>query len=100
MLGCGLLGAHEARPPLYVIEWVRFGFVLPIFIKFGLYSPRVDPEYAGESRGRGGWRFPVGSPWGIPRFHSLFLGQTWCFTTLTPLPEKWGGSSAGSRVGR
>lgn len=55
VLGCGLLGAHETRPPLYVIEWVRFGFVLPIFIKFGLYSPRVDPEYAGESRGRG-WR--------------------------------------------
>ncbi|XP_030921157.1 protein turtle homolog A [Geospiza fortis] len=27
-------------------KWVRFGFVLPIFIKFGLYSPRVDPEYA------------------------------------------------------
>ncbi|XP_016159468.1 PREDICTED: protein turtle homolog A [Ficedula albicollis] len=50
VLGCGLLGAHEARPPLYVIEWVRFGFVLPIFIKFGLYSPRVDPEYAGRVR--------------------------------------------------
>lgn len=50
VLGCDLLDAHEARPPLYVIEWVRFGFVLPIFIKFGLYSPRVDPEYIGESR--------------------------------------------------
>ncbi|RLV64000.1 hypothetical protein DV515_00017699, partial [Chloebia gouldiae] len=89
VLGCGLLGAHEARPPLYVIEWVRFGFVLPIFIKFGLYSPRVDPEYAGESRGRGGQRFS----WGVPCLHSLWLGQTgccWCFTTLIPLPEKWG----------
>ncbi|XP_054254489.1 protein turtle homolog A [Indicator indicator] len=50
VLGCDLLDAHEARPPLYVIEWVRFGFVLPIFIKFGLYSPRVDPEYAGRVR--------------------------------------------------
>ncbi|XP_059688023.1 protein turtle homolog A [Gavia stellata] len=48
VLGCDLLDAHEARPPLYVIEWVRFGFVLPIFIKFGLYSPRVDPEYIGR----------------------------------------------------
>ncbi|KAM6106601.1 LOW QUALITY PROTEIN: protein turtle homolog A [Pterocles gutturalis] len=48
VLGCDLLDAR-ARPPLYVIEWVRFGFVLPIFIKFGLYSPRVDPEYIGES---------------------------------------------------
>lgn len=53
VLGCDLLDAHEARPPLYVIEWVRFGFVLPIFIKFGLYSPRVDPEYIGKSCGRG-----------------------------------------------
>ncbi|XP_071583437.1 protein turtle homolog A isoform X3 [Heliangelus exortis] len=50
VLGCDLLDAHEARPPLYVIEWVRFGFVLPIFIKFGLYSPRVDPEYVGRLR--------------------------------------------------
>ncbi|XP_061872272.1 protein turtle homolog A [Colius striatus] len=50
VLGCDLLNAHEARPPLYVIEWVRFGFVLPIFIKFGLYSPRVDPEYVGRVR--------------------------------------------------
>ncbi|XP_074896711.1 protein turtle homolog A isoform X2 [Buteo buteo] len=50
VLGCDLLDAHEARPPLYVIEWVRFGFVLPIFIKFGLYSPRVDPEYIGRVR--------------------------------------------------
>uniref|UniRef100_A0A672UVA1 Immunoglobulin superfamily member 9 n=1 Tax=Strigops habroptila TaxID=2489341 RepID=A0A672UVA1_STRHB len=50
VLGCGLPGALENRPPLYVIEWVRFGFVLPIFIKFGLYSPRVDPEYVGRVR--------------------------------------------------
>uniref|UniRef100_A0A674IJL0 Immunoglobulin superfamily member 9 n=1 Tax=Terrapene triunguis TaxID=2587831 RepID=A0A674IJL0_9SAUR len=48
ILGCDLLNAEEARPHLYVIEWVRFGFLLPIFIKFGLYSPRVDPEYVGE----------------------------------------------------
>ncbi|XP_065516023.1 protein turtle homolog A isoform X1 [Lathamus discolor] len=50
VLSCGLPGALENRPPLYVIEWVRFGFVLPIFIKFGLYSPRVDPEYVGRVR--------------------------------------------------
>uniref|UniRef100_A0A8B9NVK2 Immunoglobulin superfamily member 9 n=1 Tax=Apteryx owenii TaxID=8824 RepID=A0A8B9NVK2_APTOW len=50
VLGCNLLDAQEARPPLYVIEWVRFGFILPIFIKFGLYSPRVDPEYIGRVR--------------------------------------------------
>uniref|UniRef100_A0A8C3CPA5 Immunoglobulin superfamily member 9 n=1 Tax=Cairina moschata TaxID=8855 RepID=A0A8C3CPA5_CAIMO len=50
VLGCDLLGARQSRPPLYVIEWVRVGFVLPIFIKFGLYSPRVDPEYLGRVR--------------------------------------------------
>ncbi|XP_048367768.1 protein turtle homolog A isoform X2 [Sphaerodactylus townsendi] len=50
ILACDLLKPHEASPPLYVIEWVRFGFLLPIFIKFGLYSPRVDPEYVGRVR--------------------------------------------------
>uniref|UniRef100_A0A8D2J2A3 Immunoglobulin superfamily member 9 n=1 Tax=Varanus komodoensis TaxID=61221 RepID=A0A8D2J2A3_VARKO len=50
ILGCDLLKPAEASPPLYVIEWVRFGFPLPIFIKFGLYSPRVDPEYVGRVR--------------------------------------------------
>ncbi|XP_072840563.2 protein turtle homolog A isoform X2 [Pogona vitticeps] len=48
ILGCDLLKPADASPPLYVIEWVRFGFLLPIFIKFGLYSPRVDPEYVGR----------------------------------------------------
>lgn len=62
VLGCDLLDAHEARPPLYVIEWVRFGFVLPIFIKFGLYSPRVDPEYIGKSCGQRGYEVLGGPP--------------------------------------
>ncbi|KAE8588586.1 hypothetical protein XENTR_v10022623 [Xenopus tropicalis] len=50
VLGCSLLHQDAGRPPLYVIEWVRFGFMLPIFIKFGLYSPRVDPQYLGRTR--------------------------------------------------
>ncbi|XP_042295089.1 LOW QUALITY PROTEIN: protein turtle homolog A [Sceloporus undulatus] len=50
ILDCNLLKSNEASPPLYVIEWVRFGFLLPIFIKFGLYSPRVDPKYVGRVR--------------------------------------------------
>ncbi|XP_053330726.1 protein turtle homolog A isoform X2 [Spea bombifrons] len=50
VLGCSLLHQEVGRPPLYVIEWVRFGFMLPIFIKFGLYSPRVDPQYLGRAR--------------------------------------------------
>lgn len=48
VLGCDLL-PPAGRPPLHVIEWLRFGFLLPIFIQFGLYSPRVDPDYVGKS---------------------------------------------------
>ncbi|XP_045403023.1 protein turtle homolog A isoform X2 [Lemur catta] len=44
VLGCDLL-PPASRPPLHVIEWLRFGFLLPIFIQFGLYSPRIDPDY-------------------------------------------------------
>uniref|UniRef100_A0A7N5P2J4 Immunoglobulin superfamily member 9 n=1 Tax=Ailuropoda melanoleuca TaxID=9646 RepID=A0A7N5P2J4_AILME len=49
VLGCDLL-PPAGRPPLHVIEWLRFGFLLPIFIQFGLYSPRIDPDYAGRVR--------------------------------------------------
>lgn len=48
VLGCDLPAAGQ--PPLHVIEWLRFGFLLPIFIQFGLYSPRVDPDYVGRVR--------------------------------------------------
>ncbi|XP_063172729.1 protein turtle homolog A [Candoia aspera] len=54
LLTCNLLKPDEASPPLFVIEWVRFGFLLPIFIKFGLYSPRVDPDYIGRVRVQAG----------------------------------------------
>uniref|UniRef100_A0A8C9AE22 Immunoglobulin superfamily member 9 n=1 Tax=Prolemur simus TaxID=1328070 RepID=A0A8C9AE22_PROSS len=49
VLGCDLL-PPASRPPLHVIEWLRFGFLLPIFIQFGLYSPRIDPDYVGRIR--------------------------------------------------
>ncbi|XP_062962367.1 protein turtle homolog A isoform X2 [Cynocephalus volans] len=49
VLGCDLL-PPPGRPPLHVIEWLRFGFLLPIFIQFGLYSPRIDPDYVGRVR--------------------------------------------------
>lgn len=48
VLGCDLL-PPSGRPPLHVIEWLRFGFLLPIFIQFGLYSPRIDPDYVGKT---------------------------------------------------
>ncbi|EHB13675.1 turtle-like protein A [Heterocephalus glaber] len=47
VLGCDLL-PPAGHPPLHVIEWLRFGFLLPIFIQFGLYSPRIDPDYVGR----------------------------------------------------
>ncbi|XP_027695837.1 protein turtle homolog A isoform X1 [Vombatus ursinus] len=47
LLSCDLL-PPTGRPPLHVIEWLRFGFLLPIFIQFGLYSPRVDPHFVGR----------------------------------------------------
>lgn len=35
--------------PLHVVEWVRLGFNIPILIKFGVYTPRVHPNYKGKS---------------------------------------------------
>lgn len=35
--------------PLHVVEWVRLGFSVPILIKFGVYAPRVHPNYKGKS---------------------------------------------------
>lgn len=35
--------------PLHVVEWVRLGFTVPILIKFGVYTPRVHPNYKGKS---------------------------------------------------
>ena len=34
--------------PLHVVEWVRLGYNVPILIKFGVYTPRVHPNYKGE----------------------------------------------------
>ncbi|KAK5871160.1 hypothetical protein PBY51_004055 [Eleginops maclovinus] len=34
--------------PLHVVEWVRLGYNVPILIKFGVYTPRVHPNYKGR----------------------------------------------------
>ena len=34
---------------LHVVEWVRQGVDTPVLIKFGIYGPRVNPAYEGES---------------------------------------------------
>ncbi|KAK1154273.1 hypothetical protein AOXY_G28589 [Acipenser oxyrinchus oxyrinchus] len=49
VLGCNLTPPSAPPPfPLHVIEWVRLGWAVPVFIKFGLYSPRVHPNYQGR----------------------------------------------------
>ncbi|XP_040010650.1 protein turtle homolog A, partial [Xiphias gladius] len=32
----------------HVVEWVRLGYNVPILIKFGVYAPRVHPNYKGR----------------------------------------------------
>lgn len=63
ILPCDVIHPLTGQPPPYVVEWFKFGVPIPIFIKFGFYPPHVDPEYAGESRGRrrprGGCRVPA-----------------------------------------
>ncbi|XP_077418204.1 uncharacterized protein igsf9b isoform X2 [Vanacampus margaritifer] len=52
-LGCSLAPKpNDATSPnlfpLHVVEWVRLGFNVPILIKFGVYAPRVHPNYKGR----------------------------------------------------
>lgn len=52
-LGCSLTPPSEGATtpnlfPLYVVEWVRLGYNVPILIKFGGYTPRVHPNYRGR----------------------------------------------------
>ncbi|MGH0181535.1 UNVERIFIED_CONTAM: hypothetical protein FKN15_007129 [Acipenser sinensis] len=52
VLGCNLTPPSAPPPfPLHVIEWVRLGWAVPVFIKFGLYSPRVHPNYQAPAQG-------------------------------------------------
>lgn len=103
VLGCDLL-PPAGRPPLHVIEWLRFGFLLPIFIQFGLYSPRIDPDYVGKTGSQVG-RWEVLPPhqgwWGVGGGQdSLLL----CPPPLSQMPLRrfkasGGGGRMGSRVG-
>ncbi|XP_055018031.1 protein turtle homolog A isoform X1 [Boleophthalmus pectinirostris] len=52
-LDCNLdpISKGESSPnlfPLHVVEWVRLGYNVPILIKFGVYAPRVHPNYKGR----------------------------------------------------
>ncbi|XP_057213393.1 uncharacterized protein igsf9b isoform X2 [Triplophysa rosa] len=52
-LGCSLTPPSEGDTtpnlfPLYVVEWVRLGYNVPVLIKFGGYTPRVHPNYKGR----------------------------------------------------
>ncbi|KAG9354805.1 hypothetical protein JZ751_001518, partial [Albula glossodonta] len=49
-LGCSLTPPSSGATtphlfPLHVVEWVRLGYSVPILIKFGVYTPRVHPNY-------------------------------------------------------
>ncbi|KAM9437708.1 protein turtle homolog B-like [Salvelinus alpinus] len=37
-----------ASVSLHVVEWVRQGVQIPVLIKFGVYAPRVHPNYEGR----------------------------------------------------
>lgn len=43
-------GASPNLFPLHVVEWVRLGYNVPVLIKFGVYAPRVHPNYKGKFR--------------------------------------------------
>uniref|UniRef100_A0A667XVW3 Immunoglobulin superfamily, member 9b n=1 Tax=Myripristis murdjan TaxID=586833 RepID=A0A667XVW3_9TELE len=52
-LGCNLTPSAKGATtpnlfPLHVVEWVRLGYSVPILIKFGVYAPRVHPNYKGR----------------------------------------------------
>ncbi|XP_070759948.1 protein turtle homolog A [Enoplosus armatus] len=52
-LGCSLAPTSKEATtpnlfPLHVVEWVRLGFNVPVLIKFGVYAPRVHPNYKGR----------------------------------------------------
>ncbi|XP_044053156.1 protein turtle homolog A isoform X2 [Siniperca chuatsi] len=52
-LGCSLTPTSKEATtpnlfPLHVVEWVRLGFNVPVLIKFGVYAPRVHPNYKGR----------------------------------------------------
>ncbi|KAM7416197.1 hypothetical protein PAMA_018322 [Pampus argenteus] len=52
-LGCNLTPTSKEATtpnlfPLHVVEWVRLGYNVPILIKFGVYAPRVHPNYKGR----------------------------------------------------
>ncbi|CAL8327946.1 unnamed protein product [Arctogadus glacialis] len=48
-------GAAPDLFPLHVVEWVRLGYNVPILIKFGVYAPRVHPNYKARTL----WPRPV-----------------------------------------
>ncbi|KAM6986481.1 protein turtle homolog A [Aplochiton taeniatus] len=48
-LECSLPPADgPAAAPLHVVEWVRQDVDIPVLIKFGVYAPRVHPDYEGR----------------------------------------------------
>ncbi|KAG7490655.1 turtle-like A-like isoform X1 [Solea senegalensis] len=47
-LSCSLAASSPNLFPLHVVEWVRLGYSVPVLIKFGVYAPRIHPNYKGR----------------------------------------------------
>ncbi|CAL8347234.1 unnamed protein product [Lota lota] len=103
-LGCDLAPSSQeaaAAPdlfPLHVVEWVRLGYNVPILIKFGVYAPRVHPDYKGRVSLTGGASLLVegltleDEGWFECRILLLdsktdeFRNGTWTFLSITAPP--------------
>ncbi|XP_059921425.1 uncharacterized protein igsf9b isoform X3 [Gadus macrocephalus] len=84
--------------PLHVVEWVRLGYNVPILIKFGVYAPRVHPNYKGRVSLSGGASLRVegltleDEGWFECRILLLdsktdeFRNGTWTFLSITAPP--------------
>ncbi|KAK6313102.1 hypothetical protein J4Q44_G00164490 [Coregonus suidteri] len=102
-LGCSLTPPSTGATtpnlfPLHVVEWVRLGYNVPILIKFGVYAPRLHPNYKGRvSLTRGASLLVAGlsledEGWFecrillLDRTTDEFRNGTWTFLSITAPP--------------
>ncbi|KAM4616840.1 uncharacterized protein igsf9b [Polymixia lowei] len=113
-LGCSLAPSSGGATspnlfPLHVVEWVRLGYNVPILIKFGVYAPRVHPNYKGRVSLTRGASLRVerltleDEGWFECRILLLdsktdeFRNGTWTFLSITGAAPRGGGQFSGAR---